>query len=118
MKILRPHCLPRKISSIVMGVLYSPPDKSAQEQRNTVNYLIETLDYDRNKSSDCDIVLLGDFNNLGISDILMGHDLSQRVCEPTRGSAILELVITNMLQFYKRPLILALVGTSDHSVVN
>ena len=48
----------------------------------------------------------------------MGHDLSQIICEPTRGSAILDLVITNMQQFYQRPLILAPVGTSDHSVVN
>ncbi len=37
---LRPYRLPRKISSIVMGVLYSRPDKPAQEQRDLVNYLI------------------------------------------------------------------------------
>ena len=61
---------------------------------------------------------MGDFNNLDISDLLTDHDLNQIICEPTRGSAILDLVITNLQQFYKKPLILAPVGTSDHSVVN
>ena len=101
-----------------MGVLYNPPDKSAQEQRDTINYLIESLDHARNKFPDCGIVLLGDFNNLNISDLLTSHDLSQILSEPTRGSTILDLVITNMQQFYKKPLILAPVGTSDRNVVN
>ena len=51
-----------------MGVLYSPPDKPAQEQRDLVNYLIESLDEALNQLPDCSIVLLGDFNNLNISD--------------------------------------------------
>ena len=59
--------------------------------------------------------ILGDFNYLNISDLLSNHDLSQIICEPTRGLAILDLVITNMQQFYKKPLILAPLGTSDHS---
>jgi hypothetical protein len=58
-----------------MGVLYSPPDKSAQEQRDLVNYLIESLDEARNQLPDCGIVLLGDFNNLNISDLLISHNL-------------------------------------------
>ena len=42
----------------------------------------------RNKFPDCGIVLVGDFNNLDISDLLTGHDLNQIICEPTRGSAV------------------------------
>ena len=99
-----------------MGIIYSPPDKSAQDQRDTINYSIETLDHARNKFSDCGIVLVGGFNNL--TPLLTGHDLNQIICEPTRGSAILDLVITNLQQFYKKPLIIAPVGTSDHSVIN
>ncbi len=100
---LRPYRLPRKISSIVMGVLYSRPDKPAQEQRDLVNYLIESLDEARNQLPDCSIVLLGDFNNLNISDLLNRRNLNQIISEPTRGSAILDLGITNMQQFYKKP---------------
>ncbi len=102
-----------------MGVLYSPLDKPAQEQRDLVNYLIESLDEARNQPADCSVVLLGDFNNLNISDLLTSHNLNQIISEPTRGSAILDLVITNMQQFYKKtPSILAPVGTSDHNLVN
>ena len=99
-----------------MHILYSPPNKSAQDQRNTINYLIETLDHARNKFPDGGIVLVGGFNNL--TPLLTGRDLNQIIYEPTRGSAILDLVITNLQQFYKKPLILAPVGTSDHSVIN
>ena len=95
-----------------------PPDKPAQEQRDLVNYLFESLDETRNQLPDCSIVLLGDFNNLNISDLLTSHNLNQIISESTRGSAILDLVITNMQQFYKKPSILAPVGTSDHNVVN
>ena len=73
-----------------------PPDKPAQEQRDLVNYLIESLDEALNQLSDCSIVLLGDFNNLNISDLLISHNLNQIISESTRGSAILDLVITNM----------------------
>ena len=79
----------------------APPDKPAQEQRDLVNYLIESLDEARNQHPDCSIVLLGDFNNLNISDLLTSHNLNQIISEPTRGSAMLDLVITNMQQFSK-----------------
>ena len=45
------------------------------------------------------------------------HDLSQVVTEPTRGAAILDLVITNMQSFYNKPEIIAPIGTSDHNVI-
>ena len=56
-----------EILNIFMGVLYNPPDKSALEQREIVNYRIETLDHAPNKFPDCGIILLRDFNNLNIS---------------------------------------------------
>jgi hypothetical protein len=50
--------------------------------RDLVNYLIESLDHTRNKFPECGIALLGDFNNLNISDLLTSHKLSQIICEP------------------------------------
>jgi hypothetical protein len=92
---------------IIIGIVYSPPDKSMQEQRDLVAYLVETLDLVRNTYPECGIVLLGDFNNLDISDLLSCHDLSQVVTTPTRGSAILDLVITNIHSFYDIPTTIA-----------
>ena len=39
-----------------------------QEQLDLAAYLIKTLDVVRNTHPDCGIVLLGDFNNLDISE--------------------------------------------------
>lgn len=114
---LRPHRLPRSITGIVSGVVYSPPGTTAQDQRNLTCYLIETLDTTRNKFPDCGISLLGDFNNLDLSELLSSHNLSQVVNEPTRNSANLDLIITNMQSYYNKPIILAPIGTSDHNAV-
>lgn len=114
---IRPFRLPRSITGIIIGIVYSPPDKTIQEQRDLVAYLVETLDLVRNTYPECGIVLLGDFNNLDISDLLGCHDLSQVVTTPTRGSAILDLVITNIHSFYDIPSITAPLGTSDHKIV-
>ena len=84
-----------------MGVLYSRPDKPAQEQRDLVNYLIESLDEARNQLSNCSIVLLGDFNNLNISDLLTSRNLNQIISEPTRGCAILDLSSRTCTNFIK-----------------
>ena len=100
---IRPFRLPRSITGIIIGIIYNPPDKSIQEQRDLVAYLVETLDVVRNTYPECGIVLLGDFNNLDISDLLSCHDLSQVVTTPTRGSAILDLVISNIHSFYDIP---------------
>lgn len=114
---VRPHRLPRSITGILVGVVYSPPDTSALDQLNLICYLTENLDIIRNESPDCGLVLLGDFNHLDISDILNSHNLFQAVNEPTRNSAILDLIITNMQTYYNKPAILAPIGTSDHNVV-
>jgi hypothetical protein len=45
---IRPFRLPRSITGIIIGIVYSPPDKSIQEKRDLVAYLVETLDLFRN----------------------------------------------------------------------
>jgi hypothetical protein len=116
---IRPFCFPRSIIGIIIGIVYNPPDKSIQEQRDLVAYLVETLDLVQNTYMylECGIVLLGDFNNLDISDVLSCHDFSQVVTTPIRGSAILDLVITNIHSFYDIPTIIVPLGTSDHKIV-
>ena len=109
---IRPFRLPRSITGIIIGIVYNPPDKSIQEQRDLVAYLVETLDLVRNTYPECGIVLLGDFNNLDISDLLSCHDLSQVVTTPTRGSAILDLVISNIHSFYDIPTTIAPLGNT------
>ena len=61
---------------------------------------------------------MGDFNNLDISRLISNHRLKQVVSKPTRGGAILVLIITNIHKFYEAPVITAPpLRSSDHSTV-
>ena len=114
---VRPFRLPRSVTGIIIGIVCSPPDKPMQEQCDLIAYLIETLDVVRNTYPDCGIGLLGDFNNLDISELLNCHNLSQVVTVTIRGSATLDLVITNIHPFFNTPTVLAPIATSDHKIV-
>ena len=113
----RPHRLPRPLSAIAVCVVYNPPDKSVQEQRELCDYLVSSIDTIRSKYPDCGIVVLGDFNHLNIQDLVTSHNLKQVVTRPTRQDSILDYIITNLKSFYKTPDISAPLGTSDHNVI-
>ena len=104
---LRPHCLPRPLSSLICCVLYNPPGATSQQQKDLVVYLIETLDVVRNRSPDCGVVILGDFNGLDVAEVLTHHNLKQVVQVPTRENKILDLYFDKLIRllhesFYNR----------------
>lgn len=107
---------PQTLSGITVCVVYNPSNRSAQEQRNLDEYLVYSTDYFRNKYPDCGLVTLGDFNNFDISSLTSGHNLKQVVYLPTRGAAILDLIV-NYLCNLEGPRILAPLGSADHSIV-
>ena len=114
---LRPYRLPRPLSAILIAVLYCPPDTCADKQREFVHYLSETIDCVRDTSPDCGIIVLGDYNNLNVSDLLNQQNLIQVVKDPTRHNATLDLVVTNMQSWYNEPTVIAPIGGSDHNTV-
>ena len=65
----------------------------------------------------CSVIITGDFNNLDMSDVMTHHNLKQVVRDPTRGSNILDLIITNLSHLYSPPVITVPIGTSDHNTV-
>ena len=113
---LRPGRLPKPLSRIAVCVVYHPPDKSIENQSRLRDYLINSPDVTKNKYPDSGIVILVDFHNLSISDIISSHDLKQ-IVQPTRGEAILDLVITNLDSFYCPPKVSAPLGSSDHNLM-
>ena len=116
---LRPTRLPRPLSCIMhmVCVVYHPPGLSAKDHQDLNDYLVSTIDTLRNQYPDCGIVLLGDFNDFNISNLLACHSLKQVVDQPTRGTSILDLIITNLFHLYEKSHVLAPLGTSDHNSV-
>ena len=109
--------LPRPLSGIIVGVVYNPPDTSAQEESELVSYIIHTLDQVCTAHPDCGIVILGDFNKLNIDDVLANYGLKQVVQDPTRGGNILDLIVTNLAHYYSIPIVTAPLGTLDHCMI-
>ena len=110
---LRPKRLPRPLCGIVICLIYNPPDSSAQDVRDLDEYLIDSSDKLRNIYPDCGIVILGDFNNYDPKNLISNQGFKQVVHQPTRGSAILDLIVTNLHRMYEEPQMLAPLGTSD-----
>ena len=81
------------------------------------SHLFQTLSEVEAKFYSCGIIIAGDFNRLNVNQIIKHFRLKQIVKSPTRGEAILDLILTNMHEFYKSPQILPPIGLSDHNTV-
>ena len=62
-------------------------------------------------------MITGDFNGLNIDGLLNHFRLKQIVKVPTRKKATLDLVLTNMHEYYSPPQAYPPFGLSDHNVV-
>ena len=114
---LRPTRLPRPLSGIAVCVVYHPPGLPEHEHYLLNEYLTNSADILCNQYPNCGLVILGDFNDFQTANLLSRHNLKQLVQAPTRGSAILDLIITNLSNLYEAPQVLAPLGSSDHNIV-
>ena len=65
----------------------------------------------------CDLLVTRDFNRLNIDGLLNHFRLKQIVKVPTRKQATLDLILTNMHEYYSPPQAYPPFGLSDHNVV-
>ena len=117
---LRPKWLPRKISNIVIAGVYYPGSKSnyAPSQEDIILHLTATVHNLHKKYARPLFLLMGDFNDLKVDEICDACDFQQVVNVPTRKDAILDLILTNSSNnFYKDPVSLPSIGSSDHLCV-
>ena len=91
---VRPHRLPRQVSSVVVCAVYIPP--KSEYQQTLVNHIVRTLDLLKSKHPDVGLVILGDLNRTDTNPICRAHALKQVVDKPTRNDAILDVIITNI----------------------
>ena len=78
-----------------------------------IDYLIDCLTRAEAMHSNCGIILMGDFNRLKTSSISRLSKLKQLVNFPTRSERTLDVILTNMSQFFDNPEKMAPFGRSD-----
>ena len=108
---LRPHRLPRPHSGIICRTAYFP-EAQAQENRDRVSYLIETLDSVRSAHPQWGVIICGDCYTEHFSDILIDYHLNQVVRDPTRGNSILDHILRDLYNRYDKAVVSANLGTS------
>ena len=107
---IRRPIMPRKISHIIVGVIYHPPDASSWPM---TSHIISSIDSILQQHPHAGVMLLGDFNTLNDKS-LRAYPLKQLVCEPTRGKATLDKIYTNIADWYERPITIPNIASSDH----
>ncbi|XP_072039411.1 uncharacterized protein [Amphiura filiformis] len=114
-----PRSLNKKFDEFRSTVIGNQADVCAiSESWFTSNKPIEHYQLEGTKHPDAGISLIGDVNQLDITQILAAsHKFAQVVDKPTRGDSILDKIVTNLSTFYNTPFVSAPIGTSDHRTV-
>ena len=107
---------PRAAQYLVVGAVYIIPESPHQEL--LVSHLTTAIDYIKTSKSQAGIMILCDFNRTNIRPLCLGSCLTQVVNKPTRGDAILDLIITNLNDLYYTPNVTSPIGRSYHSCVS
>ena len=113
-----------RISTIIACCFYSPP--RSKKNAVLIDHITITLQALLQTHSNAGIIISGDRNNIEIP-VLESIDpsLKQIVTQPTRGSRILDVIVTNLWKYYNDPVILPPImpdkpgmgAPSDHSGV-
>ncbi|XP_072048885.1 uncharacterized protein [Amphiura filiformis] len=112
---LRPKRTPRSVSLIAVCCVYILTDSPYQDLLQC--HLNESMDYLKTKHPDIGFVVLGDFYRMNVNNVLHAHDLKQLVTFPTRGDAILDIIMTNISSYFENPLDVSPIGKSDHTCI-
>ena len=82
-----------------------------------INYLLECLTCIEAQFPNSGIIIAGDFNKLNITRLRNGFKLKQLTKFPTRGHNFLDLILTNLDNYYKESEKFSPFGLSDHASV-
>lgn len=111
---LRPHRLPRGFPCLIIGVLYHPPSSNDDQM---IEYLLNTLSNIESAYPNSALLLAGDFNRLDVSQVINQFRLKQLVNFATRGERTLDLILSNLSDYYQDPAKSSPFGLSDHCTV-
>ena len=121
--LLRPKNPAAKIKEIIVVAFYSPPKSKKKTQ--LIDHIISTCQMLLTRYPRAGVVIGGDKNDMSISPLLVGLPrLKQIVTQPTCNGKVLDVILTNLHQYYSVPSIVPPVPAdnpsqgkpSDHSV--
>ena len=104
--------MPRLVSHVVVGIVYFPPNGDCAV---TVTHIIDCLDKIM-QTPNVGIILCGHFNRLNDRAII-SYPLKQIVSAATRKNNVIDIIYTNLADWYEVSCILPPIGSSDHNVV-
>ena len=110
----RPFRLSRGFSSIIIRIVYHPPSSNAPAMNE---YLSCQLSAFESSFPNTGTVPFGDFNKLNVRGFSRHFRLKQLVNFPTRGNNILDLILTDLKEYYSTPEKLSSFGLSDHLTI-
>ncbi len=110
----RPFRLSRGFSSIIIRIVYHPPSSNAPAMNE---YLSCQLSAFESSFPNTGTVPFGDFNKLNVRGFSRHFILKQLVNFPTRGNNILDLILTDLKEYYSTPEKLSSFGLSDHLTI-
>ena len=105
--------MPREVSHILVGAVYHPPKAN---NGLMIEHLVSSLDSVSRLHPYTGIMLLGDFNQLPDGQ-LRNYPLRQLVTGPTRNTAILDKIYSNIGDWFQPPVVLPAITKSDHDSV-
>jgi hypothetical protein len=107
----QPKRLPRPLSAIAMCVFYYSPGQPAAARKAFWEKLQESTDYVQRFG----VVMLGDANELDSKSLARSLNLKTLVDFPTtKGNTSLDVILTNLSEYYQNPSKLAPLGGSYH----
>lgn len=105
--------MPRSMSHLLIGTVYHPPNAISHI---TSTYIVDNIDAILRQHPSAGVLVVGDFNKMADKP-LRDLRLVQIVKAPTRKTAILDKIYSNISERYQLPCILPNIGKSDHRTV-
>ena len=98
----------------MLGIIYHPPNDNDPA---ILDYLWQSLSSIESRFPNCGLLIAGDFNRLNTKRLQNSFDLKQIVTFPTQDDRTLDLVLTNLKEYYKDPIQRPPHGLSDYMSV-
>ena len=117
---MRPYRLPRQITSIILSVIYHPPNSQKNENIILKHHVQKNLDAILSEQPNALIIITGDFNpnstGLQSKEIAQPNHSKQFVKFKTRDSGILDWMFVNKPKMFDLTR-LPKIGISDHYTI-